>query len=209
MFVGDPATQGITANGTPFITNTGSLPATSFDFWHAEFAGQWGSAHFQTEFLATQLNTIGFGQRLVTGMYFQTGYFLTGEQCGYNKVQGVLDYNCKPYSNFFGTGKGKGICGWGAWEVAYRFDFTDLPFVVGAVTPPTPAQVAAGTNNAGTSGTNPNPGEVWQNTFALNWWWNQFTRVQFNYINTYNQADFAVFGNSRTNIFATRFQIEF
>jgi phosphate-selective porin OprO/OprP len=209
VFVGDPQTSGITANGTPFVTNTGLLPAKSFDYWHTEFAGQYGPAHFQTEFLATQLNTIGFGQALLTGLYFQSGYFLTGEQAGYNKQQAVMDYNVNPYSQFFGLGNGRGICGWGAWEVAYRFDYTDMPYVVGAVAPPSAASVKAGTTNAGTSSTNPNPGELYQNTFALNWWWNQFTRVQFNYINVYNQGTFAVYGNSHTSIYATRFQIEF
>jgi phosphate-selective porin len=46
-------------------------------------------------------------------------------------------------------------------------------------------------------------------TLALNWWWNQYTRVQFNYINVWQNSDFAIYGKSYTGIFAGRFQIEF
>ena len=67
----------------------------------------------------------------------------------------------------------------------------------------------AGTTNAGTSGVNPNPGTLNMGTLALNWWWNQYTRVQFNYINVWQNSDFAIYGKSYTGIFAGRFQIEF
>jgi phosphate-selective porin OprO and OprP len=207
VFVGDPQTAGVTANGTPFVANTGNIPATSFDYYHLELAGQYGPAHFQTEWLATSLHTIGFGNIFINGCYAQAGYFLTGENCGYNRQFGVLDYNVKPFTEFFGLGRGKGICGWGAWEVAARYDFLNLPNV--GMTPPASAAVLAGTTNAGTGGANPNPGSLNMATFALNWWWNPNTRVQFNYINVWQNSDFAIYGKSYTGIFAGRFQMEF
>ncbi|HVX13394.1 MAG TPA: porin [Pirellulales bacterium] len=207
IFVGDSQTQGITANGTPFVANTGNIPATSFEFYHLELAGQYGPAHFQAEWLATSLQTIGFGNAFLTGAYIQCGYFLTGENCGYNRQFGVMDYNCKPFTEFFGLGRGKGIGGWGAWETAFRWDYLSLPSV--GQTPPSAAAVAAGTTNAGTSGSNANPGTLNMATAALNWWWNQYTRVQFNYINVWNNSSFPVYGKSFTGIFGARFQVEF
>ena len=45
-------------------------------------------------------------------------------------------------------------------------------------------------------------------TLALNWWWNQYTRVQFNYI-IVSQNPNAVAATGITNIYAARFQFEF
>jgi len=207
VFVGDPVTAGITASGTPFVANTGSIPATDFHLYHAELAGQYGPAHFQSEWIATALQTTTVGTIFINGAYVQAGYFLTGEHCGYNRQFGIMDYNVKPFTEFFGLGRGKGICGWGAWELAARYDFLNLPNA-GFAPPPT-AAVLAGTTNAGTSGVNPNPGTLNMGTIALNWWWNQYTRVQFNYINVWQNSDFAIYGKSYTGIFAGRFQIEF
>ncbi len=55
---------------------------------------------------------------------------------------------------------------------------------------------------------------------ALNWWWNQYTRVQFNWIHAMldntgytvpvaSGGAIAGKGYSQTDIFAARFQIEF
>ncbi|HVX59096.1 MAG TPA: porin [Pirellulales bacterium] len=205
VFVGDPLTPGITANGTPFVANTGNIPAKDFHYFHVEWAGQYGAAHFQTEWLGTVLNTMTAGTIFLNGAYAQAGYFLTGENVGYNRQFGVMDYQVKPFTEFFGLDKG--ICGWGAWEIAARYDFLNLPNA--GFTPPPAAAVLAGTINAGTSGANPNPGTLNMASFALNWWWNVNTRVQFNYINVWQASDFAIYGKSYTAIFASRFQIEF
>ena len=51
---------------------------------------------------------LGFRTHLpVESYYVQAGYFLTGESCGYNKQMGALDYNVKPFKEFFGLGRGK------------------------------------------------------------------------------------------------------
>lgn len=190
VFIGDPELPGVTSSSTPFVSNTGNINATDFHFFHVELAGQNGPAHFQTEVMATELGTNNFGWQPLFGTYAQAGYFLTGERCGYNRVVGVMDYVTTPLNPKLG-----------AWEVAYRFDFTNLPNV---------GQVpVAAPGNAGTAGGNPNPGQLYMNTLALNWWWNQYTRVQFNYINAFNNSDFAVYGSSHTHVFATRFQVEF
>lgn len=207
VFVGEVQNIGVTSSGTPNVANSGNIPATSFSFYHAELAGQYGSAHFQTEWIATSLQTLTAGNIMMNGAYFQTGYFLTGEHCGYNRQFGVMDYNVRPNTEFFGLGRGKGIAGWGAWEVAGRWDYLNLPNA--GFAPPSAAAVASGATNAGTNAANPNPGTLNIGTVALNWWWNQYTRVQFNYMSVWQNSDFAVYGKSHTNVFALRFQVEF
>jgi phosphate-selective porin OprO/OprP len=199
FFQGDAAGGGLTAAGTPWVVDTGRILADSFHFAHAELGCNYGSAHFQTEFLATSLNQRNGPPVFFYGAYFQGGYFLTGESAGYNRQTGVLDYNCKPYSEFFGTGTRGKMCGWGAWELAFRWSYLN---VIGSNVDP--ANVLPGGPGPPPV---PNAGQVNESTVALNWWWNQYTRVQFNWIHSmpvYNAGGFAPF-----DIFATRFQIEF
>jgi phosphate-selective porin OprO/OprP len=155
------------------------------------------------------------------GAYAQAGYFLTGESAGYNKLMGAMDYNCRPFSEFFGLGSRKGICGWGAWEVAARWSYLDLQsdrikasnYVAGTVLGSPQTQTINGTVfGVGPSASNPNPGILNEATLALNWYWNQFTRVQFNIIfcDLSSQYVAAGFGHqSLMEIYTCRYQIEF
>jgi phosphate-selective porin OprO/OprP len=196
FFVGDPGGGGLTANGTPFVADSGRFLANDFQFMHAELAGNYGSAHFQSEFMATLVDRPGAGQVYYHGAYVQAGYFLTGENCGYNKQMGALDYNVKPFQEFFGLGRDQWFCGWGAWEIAARYSYVNLNAAVAPVAAP-----AVGPPPS------PNPGIVNDATLALNWWWNQYTRVQFNYI--YVNANPLAAATGITNIYAARFQFEF
>ncbi len=206
FFVGDSAAAGLTAGGTPFFVDTGRFFATSYNLYHLELAGNYGAAHFQTEFLATAVNQLNGPVVFYDGAYIQAGYFLTGESCGYNKSAGALDYNVNPFSQFFGLGPTKAMCGWGAWEVAARWSYLDLSarnintanYVVGPPgSPAANATIPASTN----------PGVLNESTVALNWWWNMYTRVQFNWIHAMLENN--VHGFSSTNIYTARFQIEF
>jgi phosphate-selective porin OprO/OprP len=198
-FLGDITGLFLTENGVPPVVDSGRILSNSFHFFHGELAGNYGSAHFQTEFLGTFLNQMGGPPVFFYGAYIQCGYFLTGEAAGYNRQTGVLDYNCKPYSEFFGTGTRGRVCGWGAWELALRWSYLNV-----TNTNVDPNNILPGPPGPPPS---PNPGAVNESTVALNWWWNQYTRVQFNWIHSmpvYNTGGFAPF-----DIFATRFQIEF
>jgi phosphate-selective porin OprO/OprP len=197
FFVGDPNSGGLTAGGTPFVIDSGRVLARNFHFFHTELAGNWGPAHFQTEFLGTELNQIGGPTIFYYGTYMQAGYFLTGESAGYNKQTGVLDYNCKPYSPFFGTGPQYGICGWGAWEAAIRWTYLNIAATPTTVVGPTP----------GTTPPIPNAGVLNESTVALNWYWNAYTRMQFNWI--HSMMDYNAFGFRSMDTFGSRFQIEF
>jgi phosphate-selective porin OprO/OprP len=214
VFVGDPAGGGVTAAGTPFTLDTGRFRATDFSVYHLEWAGNYGSAHFQTEYVATVVNQANGGPPVfLDGVYAQTGYFLTGESVGYNKQMGAMDYNVKPNSRFFGLGRNSSMCGWGAWELAARYDFLDLratKVLPSNIIPnPTPVAPSPGAGLAtqipGTGA--PNPGYLNMGTFALNWWWNEYTRLQFEYIYASNQSN--LYGHNAMSIGAARFQVEF
>lgn len=93
------------------------------------------------------------------GGYIYFSYFLTGEHIPWNRELGVIG-RVKPFENFFHveTTNRDTAFGWGAWQAAIRFSYADL----------TDQQVFGG---------------VGQNTtFALNWYWNANSRLQFNYI---------------------------
>jgi phosphate-selective porin OprO/OprP len=205
FFVGDPAGGaspppfGNAGSGTPFVADTGRFLANDFHFFHTELAGNYGSAHFQTEYMGTLVDQLGGPAVYYHGAYVQCGYFLTGESCGYNKQMGALDYNVKPFREFFGLGRDQWFCGWGAWEIAARYSYLNLAST--GILPANQLSAAAGPPPA------PNPGIVNDATLALNWWWNQFTRLQFNYIYVNQNPNAAATGI--TNIYAARFQFEF
>ena len=89
--------------------------------------------------------------------------------------------------------------GTGAWEAAFRWTYVDLSCV----------NVDPANQLSNSAGPPPAPGYGVYNapTLALNWWWNRFTRVQFNYIHA--MPDVRGRGTLPFDIFGTRFQIEF
>jgi len=200
FFVGDPAGGLITSAGTPAVVDSGRIVADGFNFYHAELASNWGPAHFQSEFMLESVNQRNGPAVIYPGAYVQCGYFLTGESCLYLKQAGVLDYNVVPYSDFFGIGRNKwAIGGWGAWEVAFRWSWVDL--TGNNIVPANQLSNSAGPPPA------PNPGSVNETTLALNWWWNRFTRVQFNWI--HSMPNYPGLGLAPFDIYGARFQIEF
>lgn len=230
IFVGDPAAGGTNFGGTPNVVDTGRFLADNFSIYHAELCGNYGSAHFQTEYIATVVSQTNGPQVFLDGAYFQCGYYLTGESCGYNKNMGAIDYNVTPISNFFALGRHDNFCGWGAWEVAGRVSYLDLSGN---------GQILARNQTTlppGGPAPNPNPflvtpaggginqGQLFQYTLALNWWWNPLTRLQLNYIysmaqNSNNGGDnlvepagaapHIVYGFNSLSAIGGRFQFEF
>jgi phosphate-selective porin OprO/OprP len=90
------------------------------------------------------------------GGYGYASYFLTGEYLPWNRDLGILG-RVEPLHNFSGDRRG-GCRGWGAWQIAARLSMADL-------------------NESDIHG-----GRGKSATFALNWYWNSHTRMQFNYI---------------------------
>lgn len=118
------------------------------------------------------------------GGYVQAAYFLTGEHMPWNRTTGTVD-RVKPFENFFLV---RGCdCetkrGWGAWQVASRYSWADLSDedILG--------------------------GEGQSLTLGLNWLFNPYSRMQFNYINgdIFNNA----VGVGNYEIFGVRMMVDF
>ncbi len=218
FFVGDPAAGGATSAGTPNVLDTGRFLASSYSLYHLELAGNAGSFHWQSEVLGTAVNQVNGPIVFYGGAYAQCGWFLTGESAGYNKQTGALDYNSRPFTELAGGGWGRPMCGWGAWEIAARWSYLDLqtdrvtaanytgagttlPALAPTVNPP------AVLGNGPSANANPNPGVLNESTLALNWYWNQYTRVQFNWIHSMLASQYRPY--SVLDIWAVRFQVEF
>ena len=100
----------------------------------------------------------------------------------------------KPFENFFRvrTCDGNVATGLGAWEVGYRYSTLDLN------------DFAAGVRG----------GVVQDHTLGLNWYWNPYTRVMFNYVHSNSELavgsyNHAAGGGGVQNMFETRMQIDF
>lgn len=89
------------------------------------------------------------------GGYFYLSYFLTGEHIPYSRKTGTIG-RVVPFENFFLVENccGGRSAGWGAWNVALRYDYLDL----------TDDDILGGI------------GEAW--TGVVNWWWTPYSRVQ-------------------------------
>ena len=200
FYVGDLAGVGLTGSGTPLVLDTGRYLANSFSLYHLELAGNAGPAHFQSEVMFETVNQRNGPVVFQPAAYVQCGYMLTGESIGYLKQAGVLDYNVVPFTPFFGTGRRGRMVGWGAWEIAARWSYVDLSGVNIR-----PANILPGPPDA--LPPSPNAGVLNETTVGVNWWWNRFTRVQFNWI--HSMPNYVGYGTAPFDIYGTRFQVEF
>ncbi len=93
------------------------------------------------------------------GGYVYASYFLTGEHIPWNRELGILG-RVKPFEDFFSLRDCRNCIsrGTGAWELATRLSYGDL----------TDQDVFGGVGQSA--------------TFALNWYWNDHARLQWNYI---------------------------
>ncbi len=177
------------ANGTvgsvPFFVNTGTLSDPNAHIINLELAGVSHSLHWQGE---ARYAFVDVNDTVVTlpSAYAQVGYLLTGEVRPYNKANATLG-RIKPLRPFGDRG------GLGAWEIAARYSYIDLnPAEIVAQVPPV-GQPAFG-------------GRLNDTTLGLNWYLNDRTKFQFQYV----QAMLDRGGiESDTNIAAFRAQLDF
>lgn len=101
------------------------------------------------------------GNPVFWGTYGEVSYILTGEHRGYDRRNGMYD-RVKVKNNAGWSPNGP--CGWGAWQVAYRYSYLDL-------------------NSNGLQG-----GVLSQHTLGLNWYINDNAKLQFNYSNMYRDV---------------------
>lgn len=171
-------------NGTPFFVATGPLAINSYNVIGTELLWVQGPFSLQSEAMVTFVNRVENDPIVFEGFYAQAGYFLTGEHRPYDRVAGAID-RVKPFENFFMVrGQDCSRCtGWGAWEVATRLSYIDL-------------------NDQNVRG-----GTLTDWTVGVNWYWNPYTKMVFNYIHAYN-IDPTV-GKNDTDIFGMRMQVDF
>lgn len=168
-------------NGIPFFVDTGNFAANHQNLLGTELLYVDGPLTVMSEFnynFIAQTNGPAVG---FPGMYAQAGYFLTGEHRPFNRKLAQIDRI--QVGNKLGYDKESGCWGWGAWEVAARYSYLNL-------------------NDANIQG-----GRLQDATLGLNWYLNNFAKVQFNYIRAF--LDNPVKGSSQTDIFGVRGQLDF
>lgn len=122
------------------------------------------------------------------GGYIYASYFLTGEYNPYKRTTGTLN-RVTPFENFFLVDRCNGCRGngWGALQVALRYDYLDL----------SDGGINGGVGNLVTAG--------------LNWHWTAYSKLQTNMI--WGSIDNSGLGTTATSgdfaIFGTRFMIDF
>jgi phosphate-selective porin OprO/OprP len=151
------------------VVDTGNIIAEDVQSVNGELLWYWGPLWVQSETCLAHVDNAVFpasnqgtrrGDLNYWGSYVQVGYFLTGDNRGYDKRMGKYD-RVRPLENFFLVRDENGHVqyGLGAWEIIYRYGYVNLndDFVRG-----------------GTYG---------EHTIGLNWYWNPNIKLQLNYIN--------------------------
>ena len=162
---GDFGTSPLPGNSNRLV-DTGNIIATGVDVLGTEFFAVNGPLSVQAEYAWTfvpDATVAGVGQSLnFSGGYIQVSYFLTGENRVYDRRLGSLanTYIASPFTNFWAvrTGDGPLCLGWGAWELAARWNYLDL-------------------NDDGIRG-----GRLQELNVGVNWYLNPNLKMQFEYI---------------------------
>jgi phosphate-selective porin OprO/OprP len=120
------------------------------------------------------------------GGYVYASYFLTGEHMPWKRSSGTLG-RIKPFQDFFHV-RTEDCCterGWGAWQLAARYSWADL-------------------NDDDIFG-----GEGESLTLGMNWYWNAYARMQFNYIHGSIEDSSAPGIGGDYDIVGARFMVDF
>ena len=133
--------------------------AQHVNMFGAELSGAWGPFHTTNEYMWANVLGKGYsGNNAVQGFYNTVGWFITGETRPYDEKKGTWN-RVIPKANFQ-TGSG----GWGAFEVAARYDLIDLNSRSG--------QIAGGAMDIGTLG--------------LNWYLTPRVRMMTNWVHVFS-----------------------
>lgn len=161
----------------PRLIDTGAMNADEYTVGALEFATVWGNFALQAEAFGCQVNMNAGDVQNVFGGYWQTSYFLTGENRIFEKFgqHGAQFGRPKPYQNFFLTPGGNG---WGAWEAKARMSYLDFNEV--------------------------DRGTYYDLTLGMNWYWSDRVRVMFEWIHPIT-SDETVFGDTKSDILGMRF----
>lgn len=151
----------------PLFVNTGPLLFNNANLFNAELAGVYNSFHWQSELTYSVVDFAG-GTVTLPSYYARAAYILTGEVRPYNKRAAVLG-RIKPLNPWTRCG------GCGAWEIAGQYSYINL-------NPAAPFQTRA-QEPAQPGGPNIAWGGAMNNySTALNWYINNYTKFQLEYI---------------------------
>lgn len=169
------------SNGTPFFIATGNLNVPYYNVLGSELLWVQGPLSLQSEAMVNLVSQNAGSTAVLPGAYAQVGYFLTGEHRPYDRKTGTID-RVIPKSNltFAGTNCNPGL---GAWEVAARYSYLDL-------------------SDSGIRG-----GTISDFTAGVNWYWNPYTKMVFNYV--HSVPDSPLFPKSASDMFGVRAQLDF
>jgi phosphate-selective porin OprO/OprP len=148
------------ARTTELWFDTGSIAgAEGYSLLALENVWNWGPLNLTGEALSAWVDRPGLDDVQCYGAYAQVSWVLTGEHHPWDRATGTLE-PLRPFENFWlvRTRRGETAAGWGAWEVAVRYSYADF-------------------SDEGFFG-----GEGRQLTLGLQWFWNEYCRVQCNYV---------------------------
>ncbi len=169
------------SNGTPFFAATGNLSVPYYNVLGTEFLWVDGPISLQSEAMVSFVDQTAAPRAALPGAYVQAGYFLTGEHRPFDRKTGTID-RVVPRSNLAFDGKSCSH-GIGAWELAGRFSWLDL-------------------NDETIQG-----GTLTDYTAGLNWYWNPYTKIVFNYVHAMSSGTASA--DARTDLFGVRAQLDF
>lgn len=169
--------------------DTGDLQAHNYQLLGLEGVLNLGAFSLVGEYQTARVDRYQAPDTRFGGGYVYAAYWLTGEYAPWDRETGMLD-RTEPLEDFWlvRTCDGRRSYGWGAWQVAGRYSYGDF----------TDQDIFEGVGESG--------------TLALNWWWNSYARLQFNYING-RISERVVPGGPSTagwyQIFGMRFMVDF
>lgn len=156
---------------TTTFANTGTLgtlanPVTGAQIYDVELAGNYRNFYAQGEYFHYQIDRQGLDTATFNGGYAEAAWTITGETHKY--VPSSASYTRIVPAHAFDPSEGF----WGAWEVAGRVSYIDLTsnFTPGLASSAQPSAVNGGKQTSFTAG--------------LNWYPNNYMRVELNYIHT-------------------------
>ncbi len=190
---------GTGVNGTPIFADTGKYQATNYNLFGLETVYQAGAFSLQSEYMATVVESV-VGPVCYQGGYVEGMYRLTGEHRVYDKKLASFK-NPIPFADFIPL-KWDGVRGWGAWGLAARWSVVDLtnPNKLDGHYYNSATNTFNTTSKAGTGALN-------DTTLGVNWYINQHTKWQFNWIHA--MLENSAKGFSSADLYVTRMQVDF
>ncbi len=174
----DFSSRGTVGRGPAFL-DTDVIDSDSVSIVGFEVVYNVASLSVQAEAFLTEVDAQTGSDPSFKGWYVYISYFVTGEHRPYRDSSGVWNPVIPKKNWHDGSG------GAGAWEIAFRFDTTDL-----------------NDTDAGIDG-----GEWVGYTIGVNWYWNPNARVMFNFVHGELEDLAGVEGD--IDAFMMRFQVSF